>query len=1576
MTTTSKCSQCGADLPNDAPAGICPQCVLKQALGGGSDTQASTKPPGTAPELAEIDKYFPQLEILELLPLGGMGAAVYKARQKQLNRVVALKILPTDASRDPSFAERFTREAQALARLNHPNIVSVYDFGLAESSAGGASAPLYYFIMEYVDGANLRQMERAGQLTPAEALAIVPKICDALQYAHDEGIVHRDIKPDNILVDKKGRVKLADFGLAKLLGKSQVDINLTGPQQAMGTLHYMAPEQVEKPLTVDHRADIYSLGVVFYEMLTGELPTGRFALPSQTVHVDVRLDEVVLKTLETQPDRRYQHVSEVKTAVENVVSQPPVAAKSKYRPAVLIAVGLGVVVIIALVWWLAQRTPGKSSVSALTWRATLTQAETAYDENRFEEAIGLFDAALTAMNTDQKANPSVLKVARDKASKDRELAGFILDRSKLPLPQQIELTQQKLAEFNTNYTGKGTFTATKEGQIIAGLGKAGITDITPLKGLPMLELNLAENPVADLSPLRRIKLEVLCLWDTPVADLAPLKGMPLKSLILFRTKKVVDLSPLKGMTSLTNLNCDGAGIRDVGPLQGLPIKDLRICYTQVSDLTPLLGMPLEVLDIGATPVSDLHPLRGMPLKGLFMSSGLVADLSPLRTLKALVLFGGIDPKPLLNDLYTALRTNDLAQAKREAASLIVDCQSVPAFSNVVAEAREIQTALAQLAQGDTGPYAQYWLKHLKERGRGIARIYSYKCDTNGLIAINLGCWVSSNAMLDALHYVPLKSVNLWGNNLTNLQALAGLPLTDLYLNGNLVVDLLPLRGMKLENLDLAGNPVADLTPLMGMPLKTLIIGGTKAVDLSPLKGMTSLTELNCEGTGIHDVGPLQGMPLKSLNLLRTKVSDLTPLQGMPLESLILSGTPVSDLRPLKGMPLKVLWVIFCPVTDISPLQGMPLVELYLEGVSVTDLSPLKTLKALALAWGVDRKFLMNNLQPLLNDLYTALRTNDLAQAKKEAASLIADCQTAPAFSNVVAEAREIQTALAQLAQGDTGPYSQYWLKHLRDRGIVKNTGYRCDTNGLITLILEGCLASSNVDALHYVPLKSVGLTDNKLTNLQALAGLPLKYLYLPGNPVTDLSPLQGMKLEVLNVHQTPVADLTPLKGMPLKTLDLWATKVADLSPLKGMTSLTELICEATGIRDVGPLQGMPLTKLGLSDTKVSDLTPLQGMLLETLYITGTPVSDLRPLKGMPLKSLRLGYCPVTDISPLQGMPLTTLHAHDTGIADLSPLAGMPLEALGLDRATNVTSIAVLRGMKLTFLHLEDTKVADVTVLQGMPLKELLLGGSRVADLRPLDGMPLTFLAINRTPATNLPSLKGAPLLTVDMSGSKVSDLTPLAGLPLRELYLGGTPVADLSPLKGAPLTRLNVANTKVSDLTPLKGAPLDFIVLSGSRVSDLTPLKDCPLVHLGIAGTTISDLGPLKNAPLASLDLLNSKVTDLSPLAGKSSLRDIYANNAPLSDLSPLKGLSLTKISFGGTNVRDLSPLKGMKSLTGIGDFDVAGLLLADLRRAVEVKDNAAVKTLAPKLIADWQDVPAMADVVKQAKEMLGAAGK
>ena len=331
MDTKRICPNCGKPLDPGASKGLCPACLLQAAFPTGTDTGGKSRR-FAAPAVAELAPKFPQLEILEFIGQGGMGA-VYKARQKELDRIVALKILPPDIGQDAAFAERFTREARALAKLNHPGIVTIYDFGRADG--------LYFFLMEFVDGVNLRQLLAGSRVSTREALAIVPQICDALQFAHDLGIVHRDIKPENILLDRRGRVKVADFGLAKIMegragtplpagagsqsgadaqGTVRLASELTGAGRVMGTPQYMSPEQIQAPGEVDHRADIYALGVVFYQMLTGELPGKQLEPPSRKVQIDVRLDEVVLRALEKKPDLRYQQVSEVKIMVDTIAA--------------------------------------------------------------------------------------------------------------------------------------------------------------------------------------------------------------------------------------------------------------------------------------------------------------------------------------------------------------------------------------------------------------------------------------------------------------------------------------------------------------------------------------------------------------------------------------------------------------------------------------------------------------------------------------------------------------------------------------------------------------------------------------------------------------------------------------------------------------------------------------------------------------------------------------------------------------------------------------------------------------------------------------------------------------------------------------------------------------------------------------------------------------------------------------------------------------------------------------------------------------------------------------------------------
>jgi tRNA A-37 threonylcarbamoyl transferase component Bud32 len=310
MSETLKCPRCGTALPAKAPEGLCPRCLAALNFATETVVAGDEAAPHTPPTPAELAPHFPQLEILEYLGRGGMGV-VYKARQKSLNRVTALKLLAPERVADARFAERFAREAQALAQLSHPNIVTIYDFG----QAGG----FYFLLMEFVDGVNLRQLLQERKLQPPEALAIVPPICEALQYAHEHGIVHRDIKPENLLLDKSGRAKIADFGIAKMLGTpaSQTGVAET---QVVGTPQYMAPEQRLEPQAADHRADIYSLGVVLYELLTGELPAEKLQPPSRKVLIDVRLDEIVLRALQKTPDLRYQTAAEFRTQVETVMS--------------------------------------------------------------------------------------------------------------------------------------------------------------------------------------------------------------------------------------------------------------------------------------------------------------------------------------------------------------------------------------------------------------------------------------------------------------------------------------------------------------------------------------------------------------------------------------------------------------------------------------------------------------------------------------------------------------------------------------------------------------------------------------------------------------------------------------------------------------------------------------------------------------------------------------------------------------------------------------------------------------------------------------------------------------------------------------------------------------------------------------------------------------------------------------------------------------------------------------------------------------------------------------------------------
>ncbi|HZC53648.1 MAG TPA: Stk1 family PASTA domain-containing Ser/Thr kinase [Mycobacterium sp.] len=265
-------------------------------------------------------------ELGDILGFGGMSE-VHLARDVRLHRDVAVKVLRADLARDPSFYLRFRREAQNAAALNHPSIVAVYDTGEAETAAG----PLPYIVMEYVDGVTLRDIVHTdGPLPPRRAIEIIADACQALNFSHQNGIIHRDVKPANIMISTTNAVKVMDFGIARAIADSGISVTQTAA--VIGTAQYLSPEQARGD-SVDARSDVYSLGCVLYEILTGEPPfTGdspvsvayqhvrEDPIPPSARHegISTDLDAVVLKALAKNPDNRYQTAAEMRADLVRV----------------------------------------------------------------------------------------------------------------------------------------------------------------------------------------------------------------------------------------------------------------------------------------------------------------------------------------------------------------------------------------------------------------------------------------------------------------------------------------------------------------------------------------------------------------------------------------------------------------------------------------------------------------------------------------------------------------------------------------------------------------------------------------------------------------------------------------------------------------------------------------------------------------------------------------------------------------------------------------------------------------------------------------------------------------------------------------------------------------------------------------------------------------------------------------------------------------------------------------------------------------------------------------------------------
>src|SRR5215813_2100146 len=328
MTTANRvCAECGATVFADAPEGVCSVCLFRTVLALLDDKDDKAFEPTVARMLKDFGDY----EVLEEIGHGGQGV-VYRAHQKSLNRTVALKVIGLGYWATEAHLKRFRREAEAAASLDHSGIVPIYEVGEREGSC--------YFSMKFVEGGQLDEVIKREPLSTRQAAELIAKVARTVHYAHEHGILHRDIKPGNILLDAKGEPHLTDFGLARLV---ETESTVTRTMEVLGTPSYMAPEQaVGNNAAVSSATDVYGLGAVLYQLLTGNPPfaggttyeTIKLVLdtePRQPRVLNPKLDRdistICLKCLEKDPKRRYSSALGLAEDLERWLKHEPIQAR-------------------------------------------------------------------------------------------------------------------------------------------------------------------------------------------------------------------------------------------------------------------------------------------------------------------------------------------------------------------------------------------------------------------------------------------------------------------------------------------------------------------------------------------------------------------------------------------------------------------------------------------------------------------------------------------------------------------------------------------------------------------------------------------------------------------------------------------------------------------------------------------------------------------------------------------------------------------------------------------------------------------------------------------------------------------------------------------------------------------------------------------------------------------------------------------------------------------------------------------------------------------------------------------------